>query len=112
MWVALARVAWERGDIEAAARHLQRAGDLGEAAGLPQQPYRWRVAMAHVRESQGDVAAADALLAEADRLFNSDFSPNVRPVPAVRARLHIRAGDLACCPPLGGSRRGRLPATT
>ena len=94
MWVALSRVAWEHGDVEETARHLERAGDLGEAAGLPQQPYRWRVALAHLRESQGDLAAADALLTEADRLFNSDFSPNVRPVPAVRARLHISTGNL------------------
>ena len=94
MWVAMSRVAWEHGDVEEAAQHLQRAGDLGEAAGLAQQPYRWRVALALVRESQGDLAAADALLTEADRLFNSDFSPNVRPVPAVRAGVHIRAGDL------------------
>jgi LuxR family maltose regulon positive regulatory protein len=94
MWVALSRVAWERGDTDATAEHLGRAGDLGEAAGLPQQPYRWRVAMAKLREAHGDVDAADALLAEAERLFNSDFSPNVRPVPAVRARLHIGTGDL------------------
>jgi LuxR family maltose regulon positive regulatory protein len=51
--------------------------------------------MAHLRESEGDPAAAATLLAEADRMFNSDFSPNVRPVPAVLARLHIRVGDLA-----------------
>ncbi|MGH3348850.1 MAG: LuxR C-terminal-related transcriptional regulator [Nocardioides sp.] len=95
MWTALARVAWERGNTEEAAQHLGRAGDLGEAAGLPQQPYRWRIAMAHLRESEGDAAAAAALLAEAERLFNSDFSPNVRPVPAVLARLHLRVGDLA-----------------
>jgi LuxR family maltose regulon positive regulatory protein len=94
MWVALARVAWERGHSEETAQHLDRASDLGEAAGLPQQPYRWRVAMARLRESQGDMAAADALLDEAERLFNSDFSPNVRPVPATRARLHIRTGAL------------------
>ncbi|GAA1026935.1 LuxR C-terminal-related transcriptional regulator [Virgisporangium ochraceum] len=95
MWVALARVAWERGNSDDAARYLSVAGDLGEAAGLPQQPYRWRVAMAAVREAQGDAAAADVLLDEAERLFNSDFSPNVRPVSAVRARLHLRIGDLA-----------------
>ena len=94
MWTALARVAWERGDAGEAAQHLNRAGDLGEQAGLPQQPYRWRVAMAHLRESEGDPAAAATLLAEAEGLFNSDFSPNVRPVPAVLARLHIRVGDL------------------
>jgi LuxR family maltose regulon positive regulatory protein len=51
--------------------------------------------MAHLRESEGDAAAAASLLAEAERLFNSDFSPNVRPVPAVLARLHLRVGDLA-----------------
>ena len=95
MWTAMARVTWERGHDEEAAQHLRRAGDLGEAAGLPQQPYRWRVAMAHLRESEGDTSAAAALLAEAGRLFNSDFSPNVRPVPAVLARLHVRVGDLA-----------------
>ena len=95
MWTALACVAWERGNTEEVAQHLRRAGDLGEAAGLPQQPYRWRVAMAHLRESEGDTIAACALLAEAERLFNSDFSPHVRPVPAVLARLQLRIGDLA-----------------
>jgi LuxR family maltose regulon positive regulatory protein len=95
MWVALSRVAWERGDTAAAEDGLNRAADLGESAGLPQQPYRWRVAMAQLREAQGDLASADTLLDEAERLFNSDFSPVVRPVAAVRARLRIHAGDLA-----------------
>jgi LuxR family maltose regulon positive regulatory protein len=95
MRVALARVAWERGEPDEAAEHLRAAGDLGDDAGLPQQPYRWRVGMAALRAQDGDHEAADALLAEAERLFNSDFLPNVRPVPAVRARLHIRHGDLA-----------------
>jgi LuxR family maltose regulon positive regulatory protein len=94
MWVALSRVAWQRGDVAATEEFLHRAADLGEAAGLPQQPYRWRVAMAELRQAQGDPDAADGLLAEAESLFNSDFSPNVRPVPAVRARLHLRTGNL------------------
>ena len=95
MWLALSRVAWERGDTAVAGENLNRAADLGESAGLPQQPYRWRVAMAQLREAQGDLASADTLLHEAERLFNSDFSPVVRPVPASRARLHIHARDLA-----------------
>jgi LuxR family maltose regulon positive regulatory protein len=94
MWVALSRVAWQRGDAATTEEFLQRAADLGEGAGLPQQPYRWRVAMAELRDAQGDLRAADALLVEAERLFNSDFSPDVRPVPAVRARLHLRSGNL------------------
>jgi LuxR family maltose regulon positive regulatory protein len=94
MWTALARVAWERGDLDATQHLLDRSADLGEAAGLPQQPYRWRVAMAQLREARGDVRSADALLLEAERVYNTDFSPDVRPVPATRARLHICTGDL------------------
>jgi LuxR family maltose regulon positive regulatory protein len=90
----MSRVTWERGDEVVTAEHLHRAGDLGEAAGLPQQPYRWRVAMAQVRAAEGDTDGADALLEEAERLYTGDFSPNVRPVAATRARLHARAGRL------------------
>ena len=95
MRVALGRIAWQHGDAAASARHLDTAADLGEAAGLPQQPYRWRVAMADVRAAVGDWRGADALLEEAERHYNGDFSPNVRPVAATRARLWVRAGDLA-----------------
>ena len=90
MWVALSRVAWERGDAVATADHLRRAADLGEAAGLPQQPYRWRVATAQLRAAQGDASGADALLEEAERLYTGDFSPDVRPVAATRARTSVR----------------------
>jgi LuxR family maltose regulon positive regulatory protein len=44
------------------------AGNFGEQKGLPQNAYRWRVAMARVLESQGDLTAALALLDEAQRL--------------------------------------------
>ncbi|GAA4400695.1 hypothetical protein GCM10023168_09700 [Fodinibacter luteus] len=104
VWVALGRVAWQYGDAVASVRHLDRAADLGEGAGLPQQPYRWRVAMADVRAAAGDWRAADALLEEADRLYNGDFSPNVRPVAATRARVRVRAGDLAAARRWAGHR--------
>lgn len=95
MWVALARVAWERGDHQVAVEHLTKAESLGEDGGLPQNPSRWRVAMANVREAEGNVAAADVLLAEAERLYNPDFTPHVRPVAAIRARLHARTGRVS-----------------
>ena len=95
MWVALGRVTWERGDLAATADHLNRAADLGEAAGLPQQPYRWRVGMAQLRAAENDIEAADALLKEAERLYAGDFSPDARPVAATRARVLARAGHLA-----------------
>ncbi len=70
---------------------LQRASELGEHNGLPQNPYRWRVAMARVREAEGDLVDALGLLEEAERVYVGDFAPNVRPVAAVRARVLLAA---------------------
>jgi LuxR family maltose regulon positive regulatory protein len=87
MLVGLSRVAWERNDLAAAAEHLRRADELGDAAALAQNPYRWRVAMARLREAEGDPATALHLLDEAQRVYVGDYSPNVQPVPALRARV-------------------------
>jgi len=40
----------ERDDLEAATQHLLRNKEQGEHTGFPQNPYRWRVAMALIRE--------------------------------------------------------------
>lgn len=93
--VALSRVLWERGDLAGVTEQLRLAGELGESAGLPQNPYRWRVAMAHLREAQGDAATALGLLEEAERVYVGDFSPNVRPVAAERVRLLVASGAVA-----------------
>ena len=92
MYVGMSQIACERGDLHAATQHLLRSQELGEHTGLPQNPYRWRVAMARVRESQGDLAGALTLLDEAQRVYLGDFSPNVRPVPALRARVLAAQG--------------------
>ena len=36
----------ERNDLAAAVQHLRTSKELGEPTGLPQNRYRWRVAMA------------------------------------------------------------------
>jgi LuxR family maltose regulon positive regulatory protein len=95
MYVGLGRVSLEQGDDAAAADYLRRADEAGDSAGLPQNPYRWRVMTAHLREAEGDTAAAVELLEEAERVYVGDFSPNVRPVAASRARVLAAAGDLA-----------------
>ena len=92
MYVGLSQIACERGDLPAAAQHLLRSQELGEHTGLPQNRYRWRVAMARVREAHGDVGGALSLLDEAQRVYMGDFSPNVRPVPASRARVLVALG--------------------
>jgi LuxR family maltose regulon positive regulatory protein len=94
MQVGLAGVLLERDDLAGAAELLAASRRLGEHNGLPQNPYRWRVALARLREAEGDLDSALELLDEAERVYAGDFSPNVRPVPAVRASLRIRRGEL------------------
>jgi LuxR family maltose regulon positive regulatory protein len=89
MLVGLSQIAFERHDLDAAAGHLRRAEELGEAVGLPQHPYRRRVARARLLEAEGDLAGAGVLLDEAQRVYVGDFSPDVRPVTAMRARLLV-----------------------
>jgi LuxR family maltose regulon positive regulatory protein len=62
---------------------------------MPKNRYRWRVAMACLREAEGDLAGAEQQLDEAERVFTTDLAPNVRPVPAVRARLWLAQGRVA-----------------
>ena len=92
MHVGMSGIAVERNDLTAAAEHLRRAEELGEHAWLPQNPYRWRVASAPLREAHGDLDGALELLDEAERVYVGDFSPNVRPVPAMIARVLAAQG--------------------
>lgn len=93
MHAALADLYRERNETEAARQHLQLSQEQSEQ-GLPQHPYRWRVAAALLRRDDGDLDGAVALLDEAERLYVSDFFPNVRPIAAMRARIWITQGRL------------------
>ena len=94
MYVGMSEIHRERDDLPAATQQLLRSQDLGEHNGLPQNRYRWRVAMARIREAEGDLDGALDLLNEAERLYVGDFFPNVRPVPALRARVRVAQGEL------------------
>jgi LuxR family maltose regulon positive regulatory protein len=94
MHVGLSEVLIERNDLDAATRHLETSTDLGEAAGLPQHAYRWRVTRARLLRARGDLDGALALIDQAMPLYATDFSPPVRPVGALRARVQLASGDL------------------
>jgi len=94
MHVGMSQIHRERDDLPAATADLLRSQELGEHTGLPQNRYRWRVAMARIREAERDLDGALDLLNEAERLYVSDFFPNVRPVPAMRARVWVAQGRL------------------
>lgn len=94
MHVGISEVRLEQGDPEAAARHLRISQELGEHTGLPQHPYRSRVARALLRQAEGDPVGALDLIEEAERLYVADFFPNVRPVSVIRARLLLAQGKV------------------
>ncbi len=95
MHVGMSELLRERNDLAAAHEHLRMSRELGEENGLPQNPYRSRVAEARLRQAEGDLRAAAELLVEAERVYNTDFAPKVRPVPAWQARLAIAQGNLS-----------------
>jgi LuxR family maltose regulon positive regulatory protein len=90
MYVGMSELHRERDDLPAATRCLRQSQELGEHMGLPQNPYRRRVAMARVREAEGDLDGALDLLNEAEHRYVSDFFPNVRPISAMRTRVWVR----------------------
>jgi LuxR family maltose regulon positive regulatory protein len=94
MHVGMSELLCEGNDLGAALQHLATSTELGEHAGLPQNAYRSRVALARMRQAQGDLASAEDLLDEAERVYTGDYSPDVRPVAALRARVHLAQGKV------------------
>jgi len=94
MHVGISRIYCERNDLQAALQHLQTSQELGERTGLPQNPYRWRVALARITSARGDLDGALELIHDAERLYVGDFFPNVHPVSAMKARVWVAQGKL------------------
>jgi LuxR family maltose regulon positive regulatory protein len=94
MYVGMSELLREHNDLNAAMQHLERSKELGEYTFLPENRYRWRVAMARMREAEGDLDGALDLLHEAERLYVSNFFPNVRPISAIKTRMWVAQGRL------------------
>ena len=93
--VGLAELDREIDDIPGAEAHLETARLLGQRASITENRYRWYVAMADVRAAKGDHDEATRLLDQAEELYRRGFYPEIRPIPAMKARLAIAAEDLA-----------------
>jgi LuxR family maltose regulon positive regulatory protein len=94
MHVGMSSLHYEHNDLETATQCLLTSQALGELAGLPQNPYRWCAAMARIRQAQGDLDGAIQLLEEAERVYDGNFSPNVRPVATRKIRVWVAQGRL------------------
>jgi len=67
---------------------------LGERAALADWPYRLRIAQARIKQSQGDMDGAIALLDEAQRLYFSSPVPETRPITALKTQVWVAQGRL------------------
>jgi LuxR family maltose regulon positive regulatory protein len=92
--LGLALLAHERGDDAAAAAHMQTAGDLGQRTTLVDWRHRWNLAQARLKESAGAWEAALDRLDEAGRVYVKNPIPILRPIEALKARVHLRQGRL------------------
>jgi LuxR family maltose regulon positive regulatory protein len=92
--VGLADVLVEQGRLDLAGEHLAAASTLGETGSLLENRYRWAVTAARLRRSEGDLEAAHRLLGQAAEEFVPGFFPDVRPIAAQQARLHVARGHL------------------
>ena len=92
--VGLADLDRERDDLTSAEAHLEAARILGQRASITENRFRWYVVRAHIFAATGDYDAAVDLLDQAESLYRPGFYPEIRPIPAIRARVQIASGDL------------------
>jgi LuxR family maltose regulon positive regulatory protein len=90
----LAELDWAAGDPSGARAHLETARGLAERSFITENQHRWFVAMADIQAGTGDFSAAHESLDRAAALYRAGFYPDIRPIAAIRARLHIAEGDL------------------
>ncbi|WP_342431252.1 LuxR C-terminal-related transcriptional regulator [Neobacillus sp. FSL H8-0543] len=95
IYVGMSELHREHDDLHTATQYLLRSKEQGEHTGFPQNRYRWCVAMARIRETQGDLDGALDLLHEAEHLYVSDFFLNVRPIAALKTRVWVTQGKLS-----------------
>lgn len=93
--VGLGELCLDDGDLHAANQHLEASRAMGATAPRPEIRSRWFIAMARIREAEGDLDAALELLDQAEQTYVPGFLPEVRPISAMRTRIAIEQGRLA-----------------
>ncbi len=92
LYLGLSELHHEQGDLAGAERLLGKSQELGEQAALPDWPYRFCRAQAGMKKSHGDLDGALDRLDQAERLYFRSPVPEVRPLPAIRARAWLSLG--------------------
>jgi LuxR family maltose regulon positive regulatory protein len=95
MHTGVGEVRYRRNDLAGAATALEDSLRLGDDLGFPRHPYLVRLLQARLLQADGDVDGAVRAFDAAEARYVADFSPNVRPIPALRAAVQVAHGRLA-----------------
>jgi LuxR family maltose regulon positive regulatory protein len=95
-YLGLARIAYERNDLESAEQHAQRCLELTRKIDSVDTFATYAVLVARVRLAQGDVAGASAILDEAEAFLRQHNFPFRLPdVAGAQVLVLLRQGQLA-----------------
>jgi LuxR family transcriptional regulator, maltose regulon positive regulatory protein len=94
LYRGLGELTVERGDLRAAAQYLLTSQKLGKQTATTDWLHRLCVSQARLKEAQGDLDEALALLDEAERVYVRSPLPDVRPVAALKARVWLKQDRL------------------
>jgi ATP/maltotriose-dependent transcriptional regulator MalT len=95
-YVGMAEVAYQRGELDDAHRHVTEGITLCRRVNWTQPLATGLVTLAWIRQAQGDRGEAVEAMGEAERIAPSPSVANLfNPVPVQRARLLLAQGDIA-----------------
>ena len=95
VYTGISKLHREQGDLEGAAQDLLISRNLGKQVELADWQYRWCIAQARLKESQGDLDGAHDLLNKAERQFVRTPVPEVRPIAALKTRIWVKQGRIS-----------------
>jgi LuxR family maltose regulon positive regulatory protein len=95
LYRGLSELCVERDDLEAAAQYMLTIQKMGDQSMLTDWHYRLCVSQARLKEAQGDLDGALALLDQAERVHIRGPLPDVRPIAALKARVWLKQDRLA-----------------
>jgi LuxR family maltose regulon positive regulatory protein len=95
VYTGISKLHREQGDLEAAAQDLLISRNLGKQVELADWQYRWCIAQARLKESQGDLDGALDLLNKAERQFVRTPVPEVRPIASLKTRIWVKQGRIS-----------------
>ena len=95
VYTGISKLHREQGNLEAAAQDLLISRNLGKQVELADWQYRWCIAQARLKESQGDLDGALDLLNKAERQYVRTPVPEVRPIAALKTRIWVTQGRIS-----------------